>query len=317
MVVFELRVTVLRHVQVDQEEVDDVVLVDAQHRERRQVLRQAQRAVALACPDVPHVVHRAFLPTAEVRRQRPDGQRYLVAGPIAVAIHGDELDAAADAGHAAELLRLKWRFPFVHLAAVIRRALSGQRNEAEPWVGAVPEQPAHIADGHAFEQIHPADAGASIREARVCPEEVAGTGQLVGEARDLQDPFRGGRVGVYYRGQLDKDVAAFLEAQDGGSHTDVGTVVVKGGRGDRREGVVAGVVDQIASFRVGRGAVRIGEEGDQVLVRAGDVGGCDISVAYPRPQYAEGGQLRRIGEAGVRFQGPQVGEDGVSSVLLA
>uniref|UniRef100_A0A8R7Q7W5 Uncharacterized protein n=1 Tax=Triticum urartu TaxID=4572 RepID=A0A8R7Q7W5_TRIUA len=269
------------------------------------------------------MVRLAFLPAAEVRRERPDGQCDFIARPLAVAIHGDELDDPANTGNVTELLCLQWPLLSELLVTVVGRALSGQRDEAELWADAMPKQRVQITDQHAFKQIHPAESGASIGEAHVCPE-----GQLGGKARDLGDPFRGGRmpraergftrVGVSYLGELDKNVRSLLEAHDGGPHPDVGAAVVIGGRWDRREGILTRVVDQIASFRIGAGAVRTGEEREQVLVPAGDVGGFDI-YARPRggprrPQYAEGGQLRWISEAGLWFQDPQVGEDGVSSV---
>lgn len=166
---------------------------------------------------------------------------------------------------------------------VIGLTLCREWNEAELWGGVM-----QITDHHAFEQIHPAECGASIREARISIEEVDGIGQLGGEARDLDDPFRGGRppcaecgfrgIRASYLGELGKNVAALVEGHDDGSLPNAVTFVVVGRLGDSREGFLAGVVDQIASFQIGAGTVRAGKEGDQILVRAGDVGGCDSSA---------------------------------------
>jgi hypothetical protein len=76
-----------------------------------------------------------------------------------------------------------------------------------------------------------------------------------------------------FLGEFSKKVGvllALLEGKDDRSKPNVCTGVVIRGLGDRREGVLAGVIDQIASFQIVAGAVRASVQGDQILVCACD-----------------------------------------------
>jgi hypothetical protein len=107
----------------------------------RRVLRQVERAVLLGRPEVLEGEHAVLLPPAEVRRQGPGGEPELV-GVTAChqfAHHGDELDAAADAGSGAGLLHAR---AVRVVGRTDRGAPVGQGDEAElrilrpPGVGA-------------------------------------------------------------------------------------------------------------------------------------------------------------------------------------